>query len=271
MFKKVGVLFSSGLDSILTALIMKRENFEVYLYHFINGFEPKNKEDGKEVKLWAKRLNLPLRIYDITEEMIKIVISPKYGYGDTLNPCIDCKILMLSKMKEFMDNGEINFVATGEVIGQRPMTQNKSTMRFIEKQAKLDGYIVRPLSYKLLKETILEKEGIIKREKFYDINGRSRKIQMKLIEEFGINNYPQPAGGCLLTDIQFSERMKKLIEIKQDNIEKLDILLLKRGKFKVIDDKTILIIPRNNEEKNWIKQHIPKERISKNGYAIITT
>ena len=94
---------------------------------------------------------------------------------------------------------------------------------------------------------------------------------MKLIEEFGINNYPQPAGGCLLTDIQFSERMKKLIEIKQDNIEKLDILLLKRGKFKVIDDKTILIIPRNNEEKNWIKQHIPKERISKNGYAIITT
>jgi tRNA U34 2-thiouridine synthase MnmA/TrmU len=163
-----------------------------------------------------------------------------------MNPCIDCRILLFKKAKETMHREGASFVITGEVLGQRPMSQKLNTMRLIEKKAGLDGLVLRPLSAKVLKPTIPEKQGWILRDKLLALSGRGRREQISLAREFGINDYPCPSGGCLLTDPGFSKRLKDLMQHEQLNLD--NIQLLKVGRHFRLSDTARLVVGRNEKE-----------------------
>jgi tRNA U34 2-thiouridine synthase MnmA/TrmU len=239
------VLFSGGLDSILAVKVLRQLNIEVKGVTFISYFF-----DSKIAEKSAKSLGLKLKVVNFSKEHLKIVEEPHFGYGSTMNPCIDCHILMLKKTKEIMDREDWDFVATGEVLGERPMSQNKNALVLIEKEAGLKGRLLRPLSAKLLEPTILEKKGLIDREKLLDIQGRSRKVQLTLAKQWNIKNFPAPAGGCLLTDPGFSRRLKKLFEMWPDCQGK-DIELLKIGRVRWIKN-SLIVIGRDQEENKKI-------------------
>lgn len=232
------LLSSGGLDSLLAEKIMKDLNIETKIVEFRTPFFGFKNKNGA----------------DISGRFFDILKNPKFGYGKNLNSCIDCKILMLKAAKEIMEKSalrqaqdeKIDFIATGEVVGQRPMSQNKKTLLKIEKEAGLEGLVLRPLSAKVLPKTIPEKKGWVNREKLYDISGRSRKAQIELAEKFGIKEYPTPSGGCLLTDAGFSMRMIQLMQ-KIPDFTSGDVELIKNGRFFTIG-KGILAIGRNKEE-----------------------
>ena len=240
---KTLVLFSGGLDSILATQLLKEQKLEVKALCFKSCFF-----DEKNAKLAAKDLGIPLKVVDFSKKHLEIVKSPKYGYGKNMNPCIDCHILMLKEAKKIMSS----FIATGEVLGQRPMSQNKNSLKKIEKESSLKGYLLRPLSAKLLDQTIPEKAGIVKREKLLDISGRSRKRQIALAKKFNLKKYPSPSGGCLLTDPEFSKKLKELSNVFP-KYKKNDIELLKTGRH-FWKSKTKIVIGRNEEENKRIKK-----------------
>jgi len=224
------LLSSGGLDSLLVEEIMEKQNIETKVVEFKTPFFGSDKG------------------VDISEDFIEVLKNPKFGYGKNLNPCIDCKILMLKKAKELLKKYNADFIVTGEVAGQRPMSQNKDTLFKIEKEAGFEGLVLRPLSAKNLPETFPEKNGWVDREKFYDISGRSRKTQMQLAEEFDIKNYPTPSGGCILTDAGFSMRMIQLMKINPE-FNSSDVELIKNGRlFKV--GEGMLVVGRNEQENN---------------------
>jgi tRNA U34 2-thiouridine synthase MnmA/TrmU len=244
---KALVLFSGGLDSMLSAKILMEQGIKVIPVYFKSYFF------GPEIaKKSAEILGLKLKVIDISKEHLKIVRKPKFGYGQSMNPCIDCHLLMLKKAKEIMKKEKFDFVATGEVLGERPMSQNKKALELIEKLSSLKGYLLRPLSAKLLEPTIPEKKRLVDREKLFDIKGRSRKRQIELTKKFGIKWYPSPAGGCILTDLEFGKRLKELFE-KKKKIDENDIELLKLGRHFWFDDIKI-IVGRNHEENLKIKK-----------------
>jgi tRNA U34 2-thiouridine synthase MnmA/TrmU len=244
---KALVLFSGGLDSMLAAKILMEQGIKVVPVYFKSYFF------GPEIaKKSAEILGLKLKVIDISKEHLKIVRKPKFGYGQSMNPCIDCHLLMLKKAKEIMKKEKFDFVATGEVLGERPMSQNKKALELIEKLSSLKGYLLRPLSAKLLKPTIPEKKRLVDREKLFDIKGRSRKRQIELAKKFGIKWYPSPAGGCILTDLEFGKRLKELFE-KKKKIDENDIELLKLGRHFWFDDIKI-IVGRDHEENLKIKK-----------------
>lgn len=222
------LLFSGGLDSLLVAEIIKQQNIEAKIVEFRTPFFGCDGGIG------------------ISEDFFGLLKNPKFGYGKNLNPCIDCKILMLKKAKEIMKAEKASFIVTGEVVGQRPMSQNKDTLMKIEKEAELEGRILRPLSAKILPETTAEKNGWVNREKLYDIAGRSRFAQIELAKQFGIKDYPAPSGGCLLTDAGFSIRMIQLMKINPD-FTISDVELLKSGRFFKVGGG-MLIIGRDKSE-----------------------
>ncbi|MFH1175486.1 MAG: tRNA 4-thiouridine(8) synthase ThiI [bacterium] len=207
------LLSSGGLDSLLAEEIIKRQGIQVKIVEFKTPFFGSS-EGG----------------VDISDSFFDILKNPKFGYGKNLNPCIDCKILMLKKAKELMMEKGADFMATGEVVGQRPMSQGKDKILKIEKEAGAEGLVLRPLSAHILPETFPEKNGWVKQKELFAIEGRSRKEQMDLAEKFGIENYPEPSGGCLLTDAGFSLRMKDLMRINLDFTQN-DIELIKSGRF----------------------------------------
>lgn len=211
----------------------------------------------KDIKKRALEINLPLKIIDLSEKQFKLVRNPKFGYGKNLNPCLDCRLLMFEEAKKIMEKQGFSFVATGEVVGERPMSQQKRAMEFLEEKAGLEGKLLRPLSAKLLKETEVEKKKIVDREKLLAISGRSRKKQIALAEKYGIKNYPTPAGGCLLTDPAFSKRLKNLLD-REDKIDKNDIALLFLGRHFWYKNVKI-VVGRNEEENEKIKQ-LKKDR-----------
>ncbi len=194
----------------------------------------------------AAELNLKLASIDVTEEFLEIVKKPKHGYGSNMNPCIDCRILLFKKAKALMQEEGASFVITGEVLGQRPMSQKLNTMRLIEKEAGLEGLVLRPLSAKVLDATIPEREGWVPRDKLFAINGRGRRGQMDLARELGVNDYPCPSGGCLLTDPEFSKRLKDLMRYQDLNPN--DIQLLKIGRHFRLNPSSKLIVGRNELE-----------------------
>ncbi len=240
---KVLVLFSGGLDSILAAQLLKEQKLEVEALCFKSCFF-----DEKNAKLAAKNIGIPLKVIDFSKKHLEIVKSPKYGYGKNMNPCIDCHILMLKEAKKIMKS----FIATGEVLGERPMSQNKNSLKKIEKESSLTGYLLRPLSAKLLDPTIPEKNGVVKREKLLDISGRSRKRQIALAKKFNLKKYPSPSGGCLLTDPEFSKKLKELSSVFSKYREN-DIELLKVGRH-FWKGKSKIVIGRNKEENKRIKK-----------------
>ena len=241
---KAIALISGGLDSILAAKLILDQGVEVIGVTFITPFSAD--DIGKRVKSLAGMLNIDLKTPDIEEEFFKMLESPKHGYGKNLNPCIDCRILELKKASQLMIELGASFIITGEVLGQRPMSQNKRAIELIERESGMEGLIVRALCAKLLPSSIPEKEGWIKREELLDIEGRSRKRQFELVREYNISGYGAPAGGCLLTDHGFSLKVKNLLQSKMLDTDFIN--LIKTGRYFSVSDSFKLVVGRNHEE-----------------------
>lgn len=251
---KALLLFSEGLDSILAGLILKREKIDVCAVRFITpffGWKYKTSPELFHEKIKELGLDEGLLI-DITEEYLSMLRRPKFGYGDQANPCIDCKILFLKKAKDLLSVIGAHFIATGEVLGQRPMSQNRSALELIEKEAGVEGILLRPLSAKLLRETIPEKSGLIKRENLYDHWGRGRTFQLSLAKEFGLKEIPAPAGGCLLTDPIIGERVLRVIKENRP-LTPLTAQLLTMGRH-YFEEKIWIVLGRNEEENKRITE-----------------
>ena len=199
MNKKALLLFSGGLDSMLIVKILQKQGIEIIPVCFCSFFF-----NCTTAEKSAKILGLKLKIINISEEHLKVIKNPKRGTGKGMNPCVDCHLLMIKKAKDMMKKQDCDFIATGEVLNERPFSQNRRVFKLAEKTLGLEGLILRPLSAKLLPETIPEKKNWVKRELLFDFQGKSRKPQIALAKKFKIKEFPTPAGGCILTDKQYS-------------------------------------------------------------------
>ena len=199
----------------------------------------------------ARSINLPIKVIDITTRHLEVLKQPKHGYGENMNPCIDCHCLMFRVAGEMMKEERADFIITGEVLGQRPMSQNRKALSLIDSESGLEGLIIRPLSAKKLPLSQPEQYGWVDRDKMHDFSGRSRKPQIALAKRLNILKYPSPAGGCLLTDSMFSRRLKDLFS-SQSSFELREIELLKFGRHFRINSKTKIIIGRNQAENHAI-------------------
>lgn len=205
----------------------------------------------EKAKESAEHINLPLKVLDITKRHFSLLKDPKYGFGGNMNPCIDCHALMIRIAGEMLSSENADFVISGEVMGQRPMSQNKGSLSVVESESGMKGLILRPLSAKLLPVTIPEAKGWVDRDKLLSISGRSRKPQISLAKKFNITKYPSPAGGCLLTDIVFSKRLKDLLKNNPDPDRNL-VELLKLGRHFRITPESKIIVGRNKRENDMI-------------------
>ncbi len=235
-------LFSGGLDSMLAAKLVQKQGIDVVCLTFTTPFF-----NALKAQSAVKLLNLPLIIEDITAEHLRMLKAPRYGYGKNMNPCIDCHILMLNIAGKIMKDIGADFILTGEVLGQRPMSQTKQSLYVVSKNSGYADYILRPLSAQLLTPIIAEREGKINRSLLLNIAGRGRKEQMRLAEEFGISHYPPPAGGCLLTDPMFSRRLRDLFAHQEDRHIR-DYELLKYGRHLRTAEGCKIIVGRNNAD-----------------------
>jgi tRNA-specific 2-thiouridylase len=252
---KAIILLSGGLDSTLAAELMSREGLELLAVNFKTPFclcdrHSSNLGCGSNARRVANALGIKLEVINATKDFLEVLQKPKHGYGANMNPCIDCRILFFHKSKQLMEEVGASFIITGEVLGQRPMSQFRRQMDLIEKESGLDGLVVRPLSAKLLAPTIPEKNGWISRERMLDIAGRSRKPQMALAKDLGINDYPCAAGGCLLTDPEFANRVRDLID--HDELDMQNIDLLKAGRYFRLAQGAKLIVGRNENENKML-------------------
>lgn len=280
--RKALSLISGGLDSLLATRVIQEQGIHVEGVNFFTGFcveghtHAIRKKDQSKPKrnnaLWsAEQLGIKLHIVDIVEEYKQVVFNPQYGYGAHLNPCLDCKIFMVKKAKEWIEANDFDFVITGEVIGQRPKSQRKATMPVIQEDAGIDDRLLRPLCAQHLPPTLPEREGWVNREALYDFSGRSRKPQMALAEKFGFADYAQPAGGCcFLTDEQYSVKLTDLWQSRGDKQYELDdIMLLKVGRHIRLKPDYKLIIAREDGENKFLhgyrKQYAHMNTTSHNG------
>jgi tRNA U34 2-thiouridine synthase MnmA/TrmU len=252
---KAIALYSGGLDSTLAILVAMRQGIEVtaitFLTHF--GCDISDKSScSKNPFAASEKFGFDVKLCHLSDKFIDIVKNPKFGHGKNMNPCIDCRILMLKEAKEFMKMTGADFIITGEVRYQRPMSQRRDTFPKIDREAGLKGYVLRPLSARLLKPTIPEQMGIVNRELLCNFHGRSRKPQMALAKEMGLTEYPAPAGGCLLTDPLYSYRLKELLTHNPSPSVK-DINLLRIGRHFRISDNYRIIVGRDENENNTIQ------------------
>jgi tRNA U34 2-thiouridine synthase MnmA/TrmU len=232
------VLFSGGLDSLLAARLIQAQGLEVIGLKFLIPFCPN--------KINPQHLSFVLKEIDISDEFLQLLVSPTYGFGSNMNPCIDCKILMLTKARQLLPELGASFIVTGDVLGQRPMSQNKATLALIAKRAQLTELLVRPLCAKLLPPTLPEQQGWISRERLLDFSGRGRRRQIALAQSLGIHQYAQPAGGCLLTDPGFAQRLKDLLARRQ--LSRNNVELLKSGRHFRLSEHFKLVVGRNEKE-----------------------
>lgn len=246
-------LLSGGLDSILATVLMKKLGVDVEAVTFMTPFMTSNKPVKTSSRL-CERFNIAHHVInlELSEEYLEVIRSPKHGYGKNINPCIDCHIFMIKKAAELMQKVGGDFIVTGEVAGERPMSQRKDIFNLINKETGLNGLILRPLSAKVLKETVPEKEGWVEREKLLGISGRSRKRQFELAKEYNIKEYPSPAGGCLLTDEQYCRRLGDLLEHKKLTPQNAN--LLKVGRHFRLDKGHKLILGRNKAENDILEE-----------------
>ena len=252
--KKVVALLSGGLDSQLAVRMMQEQGFDVSAVAIKTPFCDFDcgRGCGFEIRERADDLNVNLKTVYLGDEYIEMLKHPKHGIGAGFNPCIDCRAMMFDAAKKHMDEIGAEFIISGEVLGQRPMSQHAPALRTIEKESGLVGKIVRPLSAGLLPQTDPEKEGLIKRENLGMIKGRTRKNQLEMAKEYGIENPPNAGGGCLLTDPQFGVKAKDLFEHTETPTIN-DIDLLKIGRHFRLDEKTKFIVGRNKDENEMIK------------------
>jgi len=235
-------LCSGGLDSMLAGMVLKRQGIEVIWVSFETPFF--NAEKAKKA---SEAAGIPLVVRDITDRYLPMLKNPPAGYGRQMNPCMDCHALMFRIAGEMMADIGADFLFSGEVMGQRPMSQTRSSLRYVEKQSGFGGLILRPLSAKRLPETEMEKTGLVDRERLLDFSGRSRKPQMALAKSLGITDYPAPAGGCLLTDPNFSRRARDLVDFVPDACQ-TDFLLLGYGRHIRISSEAKLVAGRNKSD-----------------------
>jgi tRNA U34 2-thiouridine synthase MnmA/TrmU len=248
------------LDSTLAAKILIDHGIDLVALNFVTPFCTCNRKGCQsEARKVASELNIPIQIFADTKEYIQMIKNPKHGYGKNMNPCIDCRIFIFSRAKAYMEKIGAHFIVTGEVLGERPMSQRKQAMYLIEKESDLSGLILRPLSAKLMNPTIPEEKGWVSREKLLNIQGRSRKPQISLAKEWSIHDYRCPAGGCRLTDPQFAKRFKDLLDHDEDGIT--DIHLLKFGRHFRLPSGAKIIIGRNETDNISIKTQAPNKTV----------
>jgi tRNA U34 2-thiouridine synthase MnmA/TrmU len=205
-----------------------------------------------KAKKYAEAIGLNLRVEDISNDHLEVVHKPPHGYGKHMNPCVDCHLLMIKKAKEIMEKEGFDFIATGEVLEERPFSQRAGVFEEMEEILGLQGKIVRPLSLKLLPETEAEKRGLINREHMLDIKGESRKVQLQLAKEFGLEVFETPASGCILTDPEYSKRLKTLKKINP-NFDGNDAMILRRGRV-FFENNSVIVIGRNELENNELER-----------------
>jgi len=249
MPKKIVALLSGGLDSQLAVRMMQKQGFEVSAVAIKTPFCDFDcgRGCGFEIRERADDLGVDLKTVYLGDEYIKMLKNPKYGIGAGMNPCIDCRSMMFEAAKKHMEEIGAEFVISGEVLGQRPMSQHMQALRTIDKETKLEGKILRPLSARLLPPTNAEKSGLIKREELGMIRGRTRRAQLDMAAEFGIEDPPNAGGGCLLTDPYFGRKAKDLFS-HTETPSMNDIDLLKVGRHFRLDDATKLVVGRNANE-----------------------
>ena len=250
---KAVALFSGGLDSMLAIRLMLDQNIEVEALTSASVFHHHMPEEGEQhpTVQSARRLGVPITLMDTNAEMMAMVKNPAHGTGKNMNPCIDCRMFLLRKAAEHMAKAGADFIVTGEVVGQRPMSQRRQAIEQIEKAARLQGLVLRPLCARLLAPTIPEKDGLVDRDRLKAIEGRSRKEQMALAASYGLHDYPSPAGGCLLTDPGFSHRIRELLDHGDADLN--DIRLLRLGRHLRLDERTKLIVGRVEGENDMIE------------------
>lgn len=251
MNKKAIALLSGGLDSTLAVKLMLEQGIDIVALNFKSPFcncDGKSRDGCKShaIKV-AEDFELEIKVVHKGLEYLEVVRHPKYGYGSGINPCVDCRIFSFRMAKDLMPEVGASFIVTGEVLGQRPMSQRRDPMFLIENEAGLEGLIVRPLSAKLLPVTVPEKIGIIDREKMLAISGRSRKEQIKIAKEFEVEDYPCSSGGCLLTDGNFATRLKDYFEHSETNIW-AEMKLLQIGRHFRFNSSLKVIVGRNEED-----------------------
>jgi tRNA-specific 2-thiouridylase len=245
-------MFSGGLDSILATKLIMNQDIDVEAINF-QGFFCSCKGSGLNVAETAKQLGVPLKVVTVGNDYLAMLRNPKHGYGKNMNPCVDCKIFMLKNAKKYARQIGAAFIFTGEVLNERPMSQHFQALKMIEEESGLEGRLLRPLSAKLLLETIVEKKGIVKRNQLLGIRGRSRKPQIKLAKELGISSFPSPAGGCLLTEVEFSVRLRDLFNHrKRFSVD--DVALLRVGRHFRFGENKIIVGRDEKENKTLLKE-----------------
>jgi tRNA U34 2-thiouridine synthase MnmA/TrmU len=255
LMTKAIALYSGGLDSTLAILAMQKQGIEVTAITFMNHFgcDISDKSScSKDPFAASVKFGFKVKLSHLSDKFLKIVKNPKYGHGKNMNPCVDCRILMLREARTFMELAGADFLITGEVLGQRPMSQRRDSFPVIDKAADVKGRVVRPLCAKLLPATLPEEQGLIQRDMMYDFNGRSRKPQMALAAEFSLTEYPNPAGGCLLTEPNYSYRLKDLLAHSPDPDYK-EINLLRVGRHFRFSHDCKIIVGRNRDENNALR------------------
>lgn len=263
-------LLSGGLDSTLAARVLLEQGIEVVGINYSTGFCMNDHrralarpgEDPKRMRNEGLRagadLGIPIEVLDAGEAYLRMVLNPKHGYGKRANPCIDCRIFMIHGAAEYMREHGGHFVFTGEVLGQRPMSQHLQALKMIEKECGIAGYLVRPLSAKHLSPTLPERLGWIDREKLLGITGRSRKEQMAYSAERGITDYPQPSGGCcFLADENFAKRFHdKRLHSKAEEIQREELILLKVGRHFRLAPRVKIIVARDEAENQFLSRYV---------------
>lgn len=258
--KAVGLL-SGGLDSTLAVRVVLEQGIEVTALHFRTGFSYVERDRAvgqattpSDAERAAAMLGVNLEIIDISAEYRPLVLHPRYGYGSGMNPCVDCRIFLLRQAKSWIEEHGYHFVFTGEVVGQRPKSQMRATLKTVERESGLRGYLLRPLSAKLLDPTVPEQRGWVDREKLYGIGGRGRKEQIALAERFGISDYPQPSGGCCyLIDQTYSRRLRDLLAHEGSEALTPDrVQLLAVGRHLRLPSGRKIVIGRRERENDYL-------------------
>jgi tRNA-uridine 2-sulfurtransferase len=263
---KAIALLSGGLDSSLAVKLMIDQGIDIIAFHFTSPFcncTPKKAGCRNQARIVAEEMGVDIQVMAKGMDYLEIVRNPPHGHGRGMNPCIDCRIYMLRKVRERMASLGASFVVTGEVLGQRPMSQHRNAIELIEKESGLKGLILRPLSAHLFPPTLPEQEGLVDREKLLAITGRSRRIQIDMAQTLGIRDYPCPAGGCLLTDPIIASRLRDLFTCTP-GFDMTDIHLLRVGRHFRVQPALKVIVGRNEAE---------NERIScltKPGFTLFT-
>ncbi len=248
-------LFSGGLDSALAIILMMRQNIKVTALTFMTHFGcdlGDRSSCGSNPYPIAKKFGFSVKLMHLGQKFVDIVENPRFGRGSHMNICVDCRILMLREAKAYMEMMGADFVVTGEVLGQRPLSQVGSRLRLVEKQSELRGKLLRPLSARLLRPTEPELRGLVDREQLEGISGRGRKRQIELARQFGLEDYPEPASGCLLTDAGYSNRLRDLLA-HTERLTFNDLNLLRVGRHFRLDPTAKVIVGRNEQENEQIR------------------